>query len=88
MKLSRMGMDFVYIFPAVALFILVIAGINYMNLSARSAKRAQEVSIQKVLGVYKKQLISQFLGESIILACFAVLSIGIVASAVKLLEHI
>ena len=79
------SMDFVYIFSAVALFILVIAGINYMNLAtARSAKRAQEVGIRKVLGAYKKQLISQFLGKSIILALLsAVLSIGIVALAVK-----
>lgn len=61
--------DFVYIFSAVAIFILLIAGINYMNLAtARSAKRAQEVGIRKVLGAYKEQLIGQFLGESIVLA--------------------
>ncbi len=79
------SMDFVYIFSAVALFILVIAGINYMNLAtARSAKRAQEVGIRKVLGAYKKQLISQFLGESIVLALLsAILSILIVAVLVK-----
>ena len=79
------SMDFVYIFSAVALFILIIAGINYMNLAtARSAKRAQEVGIRKVLGAYKKQLISQFLGESIVLALLsAVISVVIVAFLVQ-----
>lgn len=60
--------DFVYIFTAIALFILTIAGINYMNLAtARSAKRAKEVGIRKVLGAFKKQLVMQFLGESLVL---------------------
>lgn len=55
----------VYIFSAVAFFILVIACINFMNLStARSANRAKEVGIRKVLGTDRKILISQFLTES------------------------
>ena len=68
------SMDFVYIFSAVGLFVLIIAGINYMNLAtARSARRAQEVGIRKVLGAYKKQLIAQFLGESLVLSVISAL---------------
>lgn len=60
---------YVYIFSAIALFILIIASINFMNLStARSAGRAKEVGIRKVLGSYRKQLIRQFLTESMILS--------------------
>jgi putative ABC transport system permease protein len=61
----------VYIFSAVALFILLIACINYMNLStARSALRAREIGIRKVAGASRKALILQFLGESVLI-CFA-----------------
>lgn len=74
------SMDFVLIFMAIGVFVLLIAGINYMNLAtARSAKRAKEVGIRKVLGAYKKQLIGQFLGESLVLAGIsAILSLIIV----------
>jgi putative ABC transport system permease protein len=58
---------YVYIFSAVALFMLVIACINFMNLATASAsKRSKEVGIRKVLGSNKKQLIYQFLAESFI----------------------
>lgn len=58
---------FLYIFGAVALFMMLIACINYMNLStARATKRAMEVGIRKVLGSERKQLIGQFLSESIL----------------------
>ncbi|MEO6455394.1 MAG: ABC transporter permease [Ginsengibacter sp.] len=61
------NIQYVYIFSAVALFVLLIACINFMNLStARSASRAKEVGIRKVLGTEKKTLIKQFLFESII----------------------
>jgi putative ABC transport system permease protein len=57
----------VYIFSAIALFILLIACINYMNLStARSALRAKEIGIRKVVGAQRKEIISQFLSESVI----------------------
>jgi putative ABC transport system permease protein len=57
-----------YILSGIALFILLIACINFINLTiARSLKRAKEIGIRKVVGSNKKQLIIQFMGESIIL---------------------
>jgi putative ABC transport system permease protein len=59
------NIQYVYIFGAVALFLLLIACINFMNLStARSANRAKEVGIRKVLGTEKNTLIGQFIAES------------------------
>jgi putative ABC transport system permease protein len=64
----------VYIFAAIALFILLIACINYMNLStARSALRAKEIGIRKVVGARKKELIFQFLSESVLVSWVAIL---------------
>lgn len=61
------NVGFLYIFGAIALFILLIACINYMNLStARATSRAMEVGIRKVLGSERKQLIGQFLSESVL----------------------
>lgn len=69
---------YVYIFTSIAVLILLIACINYMNLAtARSARRAKEVGMRKVFGAGKGSLMSQFLTESIVLTLFAVLlSIG------------
>jgi ABC-type antimicrobial peptide transport system permease subunit len=64
--------EFVRMFGVVAIFILLIACINFMNLStARSEKRAKEVGIRKVVGAQKRFLVGQFIGESILLAFFA-----------------
>jgi putative ABC transport system permease protein len=58
----------VYVFSAIALFILLIACINYMNLStARSALRAREIGIRKVVGAMRREIIAQFLSESVLI---------------------
>lgn len=63
---------YVYLFSAIAIFILFIACINYMNLaSARSFKRAKEVGMRKIHGAVRPQLIGQFLGESVIFSILA-----------------
>jgi putative ABC transport system permease protein len=60
--------SYVYIFSSIALFILLIACINFMNLStARSANRAREVGVRKVLGSFRSDLIRQFLVESMLI---------------------
>ncbi|MEQ9301704.1 MAG: FtsX-like permease family protein [Cyclobacteriaceae bacterium] len=69
---------YVKIFLAIAGFILVIACINFMNLStARSARRAKEVGIRKTLGANRKVLIGQFIGESVLIT-FLSLLIGLI----------
>jgi putative ABC transport system permease protein len=65
--------DSVYALSIIALFILIIAWVNYVNLAtARSFKRANEVGVRKVVGAFKGQLVSQFLTESFILNIIAV----------------
>jgi putative ABC transport system permease protein len=64
----------IYVFSAIALLILIIACINFMNLStARASKRAREVGIRKTVGAHRRQLRGQFLGESVLLAFMALI---------------
>ena len=66
--------QYVYIFAALAVFILLLACVNFTNLStASSAKRSREIGIRKVLGSIRQQLVSQFLMESILLTLCAML---------------
>lgn len=68
------NIQYVYIFSAIAAFILLIACVNFMNLStARSANRAKEVGIRKVLGSLRGNLISQFMMESVLISFIAML---------------
>jgi len=74
------NIQYVDIFFVVALFILVVACINFMNLAtARSARRAKEVGLRKVVGAGRRQLVGQFLGESVLVSFISLLiAIGIV----------
>ena len=59
----------IYIFSSIALFILLIAGINYVNLStARANRHAKEIGVRKTMGAQFMQLVLQFLGESVVLS--------------------
>jgi putative ABC transport system permease protein len=74
---------FVLLFASIAVLVLVIACVNYMNLAtARSLKRAREVGLRKVVGAGKAQLVRQFLGDSVALTSSAViLAVGLVLAA-------
>jgi putative ABC transport system permease protein len=74
------NIQYVYIFGAVAFFILLIACINFMNLStARSATRAKEVGVRKSVGAFRSRLISQFLSESMVYSFIAtILALAII----------
>lgn len=72
-KMDGGRIEYVRLFAAIALIILIIACINFMNLStARSEKRAKEVGVRKVMGAGKGKLIAQFMGEAVIMAFIAV----------------
>lgn len=69
---GTVSVTYLYILASIALFTLLIACINFMNLStARSSKRSAEVGIRKVLGAGKRSLIKQFLGESLLMSMIA-----------------
>jgi len=71
---ANSDISYIYIFSSIALFIIIIACINFMNLAtARAAKRATEVGIRKTLGSLKYQLVRQFLIESILFSVIAMI---------------
>jgi len=80
----------VYIFSAIALFILFIACINYMNLStARSALRAKEIGIRKTSGAQRGEIIVQFLSESVLITFLAtILAVGLTWLTLPLLNTV
>ena len=68
------NIQYIYVFGAVAAFIILIACINFMNLStARSANRAKEVGVRKTIGAYRERLIFQFLSESMVYSVLSTL---------------
>lgn len=71
-KLDGGRIEYVKLFSLVAIFILVIACINFMNLTtARSVKRGKEIGVRKVVGAFRSVLIRQFIGEAILLSFLA-----------------
>jgi hypothetical protein len=83
-------MTYVLIFSLVAFFILLIACINFMNLTtARSGNRAREVGMRKVSGAYKSDIVKQFFGESLLLAFVALLlAVGLVQLLLPLFNNL
>jgi putative ABC transport system permease protein len=79
---KNLAVQSVYLFSIIAVFVLIIGCINFMNLStARSANRAKEVGLRKVVGAFRSQLIRQFYGESIL---FAFIALGFAVAAVSI----
>jgi putative ABC transport system permease protein len=78
------GMKYLYFFSVISLFILLIACINYMNLStARSVKRSRETGIRKVMGAHKLQISRQFFGESIL---YTIIALGVSLILIELIQ--
>jgi putative ABC transport system permease protein len=86
----NMSAAYVKLFSLIAVLVLLIAGINFVNLAtARSAKRAREVGIRKTVGSLKSQLVGQFLGESILLSFLAlILAIGLIQAALPFYRNL
>jgi len=79
--LEQGSMSNIYIFSIVALFILLIAAINFINLTtARATERAKEVGVRKVIGAARSQLTAQFLGESVIICLISFAFAALLAS--------
>jgi len=76
--------QFIWLFGTVGVFVLLLAGINFMNLStARSERRAREVGIRKAIGSARTQIVGQFLSESVMVACLALI-ISLIAIQISL----
>lgn len=82
--------EYVRLFTIVAIFLLLIACINFMNLAtARSAKRAREVGVRKVVGAGRSYLIGQFMGEAVLMAFLSLLlAIGLVQLLLPLFNQL
>lgn len=89
-KIEGGRIEYVRLFSLVAIFILCIACINFMNLTtARSVKRAKEIGIRKVVGAVRPALIRQFMAEAILLAMLsAVIALGMVLLALPAFNHL
>ncbi|SFF30146.1 ABC transporter permease, partial [Spirosoma endophyticum] len=84
------SLSYLYVLGSIALFTLLIAGINFMNLStARSGKRSAEVGVRKVLGAKQTSLILQFISEALLLSVFAfALAVGLVGLMTPIFETV
>lgn len=82
--------QYITTFSLLALFVLLIAGINFMNLStARSSKRAREIGVRKAIGATKSHISKQFIAESVIFSVLAmIVALIITASAIPALENL
>ncbi len=83
------NIDYIYIFLAIAIFLVLIACINYMNLAtARSMRRSLEVGIRKVMGAIKGSLIRQFIIESVILTLVAlIISLALLLIVIPIVNY-
>jgi putative ABC transport system permease protein len=78
---ENLAVQSVYLFSIIAIFVLIIGCINFMNLStARSANRAKEVGLRKVVGAFRSQIIRQFYGEALL---FAFIALGLAIAVVS-----
>ncbi len=80
LQTNKGNIQYIYIFSAIGIFVLLIACINYINLAtARSFERLKEVGIRKVAGATRKQIVLQFLSESLVISFFSVLiAVGVI----------